>query len=253
MNFTEDTLLAGRVRFLQPSKGFRATLDMLLLAASIEASAKETLCELGAGSGVASLCVAARLPGCSLWLVEKDAGMAALALKNIEIHNRQALAHQNSAEMPERLKVIEADITALPKHLGPFHQVFANPPFYVAGRHRPSELAQRRSAMHADIAGPWPWVKAARRLLRPRGRLTLVDAADRLPELLAALTAEKFSAIEIMPLWPRLGDAAKRILLRARLNRKTPPRLLAGHVLHEEFEYTNEIKDVIAGGALAWR
>ncbi len=43
----------------------------------------------------------------------------------------------------------------------------------------------------------------------------------------------RFGAVEIIPLWPRLGEAAKRVIVRARKDRQTPCTLHPGLVLHE--------------------
>ena len=87
----------------------------------------------------------------------------------------------------------------------------------------------------AHVEGPEPlgaWIAGARRCLKPRGRLALIHRADRLPEILARLQAG-FGDIEILPLWPMRGRAAKRVILRARLGARGGATLLAGLLLDE--------------------
>ena len=60
---TEDALLGGRVRLLQPRRGYRVAVDAVLLAAAIDAAAGERVLDLGAGVGAVGLCLAARVPG----------------------------------------------------------------------------------------------------------------------------------------------------------------------------------------------
>ena len=48
-DFTEDSLLGGRVRLIQPRRGHRVGTDAVLLAASADARAEETVYDLGAG------------------------------------------------------------------------------------------------------------------------------------------------------------------------------------------------------------
>ena len=67
--FTKDWLLGGRVCLKQPSKGYRVSIDSVLLAASIPAVEGEHLLELGSGTGAASLCLLKRVSGCKLSLI----------------------------------------------------------------------------------------------------------------------------------------------------------------------------------------
>jgi tRNA1(Val) A37 N6-methylase TrmN6 len=59
----EDRLLGGRVRLLQPLKGYRAATDPVLLAAAVAARPGQRVLDLGCGAGAAVFCLAARVPG----------------------------------------------------------------------------------------------------------------------------------------------------------------------------------------------
>ena len=53
-----------------------------------------------------------------------------------------------------------------------------------------------------------------------------------------------------MPLWPKAGRAAKRVIVRARRGSRAPLRLLPGLVLHEaDGRYTRAAEDVLRRGA----
>ena len=64
-----DGFLGGRVQAWQPAAGYRAGVDAVLLAAAVPARPGDTALELGAGAGVASLCLATRVPGLSVTAV----------------------------------------------------------------------------------------------------------------------------------------------------------------------------------------
>ncbi|MDH3738917.1 MAG: methyltransferase, partial [Alphaproteobacteria bacterium] len=59
---TEDWLLNGRVRFHQPTNGYRVAIDPILLAATVVARAGDRALELGCGTGAAALCLHHRVP-----------------------------------------------------------------------------------------------------------------------------------------------------------------------------------------------
>lgn len=83
---TEDALLGGRVRLLQPSRGYRVAVDAVLLAAAIETVPGDRVLDLGAGVGAVGLCLAARVPGCTIVGIELQAGLAALAVRNAALN-----------------------------------------------------------------------------------------------------------------------------------------------------------------------
>ena len=51
-NTTADEFLGGKLLIKQPRNGYRAGIDPVLLAASVNAKAKQTVLELGCGVGV---------------------------------------------------------------------------------------------------------------------------------------------------------------------------------------------------------
>jgi tRNA1(Val) A37 N6-methylase TrmN6 len=59
---TENTVLDGRVRLLQPERGYRAGMDAALLAAACEAADGARVLEAGCGVGAALLAAASRWP-----------------------------------------------------------------------------------------------------------------------------------------------------------------------------------------------
>src|SRR6516164_6698643 len=79
-------------------------------------------------------------------------------------------------------------------------------------------LANRVRAVCLDVAA---------RLLRPQGALTLIWRADGLAEVLAAL-ASGYGAIAIMPVYPKPGAAAIRVLVSAAKGSNAPLTLLPG-------------------------
>ena len=51
----------------------------MLLAAAVAAEAGETVLDVGAGTGAAALCLAARVPGCAVAGLERDPELLAIA------------------------------------------------------------------------------------------------------------------------------------------------------------------------------
>ncbi|MEO8531743.1 MAG: methyltransferase, partial [Deltaproteobacteria bacterium] len=153
--------------------------------------------------------------------------------------------------------VITADFTAkIFKENAGFHHVLANPPYFTQGS--PSTDDGRHAALHEDTPLPL-WIDTARKLLRPRGQLTLIHRADRLGALLAAF-GPQFGEFQIRPLAPRHGQPATLVLIRARRDSKAGTSLLAPIVLHngthhtaDRNDYTPEAKAIMWDGqGLDW-
>jgi tRNA1(Val) A37 N6-methylase TrmN6 len=230
-----ETFLDGRVNVTQPQTGFRSGLDAVMLAAAVPATAGQCVLELGAGAGTVSLCLAARVPGLLVTGVEREASLTALAQDN---------ATANGAHCT----FVAADIFALPAELKrDFDQVFANPPFHGEGQASPDET---RAAALMDGGQLADWLKLGLQRTVSGGFFTTILRADRLNEALAALPEKGVCAF---PLWPRAGEAPKRVIVQARKGSRAPFNLLPGLVLHrEDGSWTPEAEAVLRrGSALA--
>lgn len=77
------------------------------------------------------------------------------------------------------------------------------------------------------------WLKFARALVRPKGVLTMIIPPAQLSTALETVTRTGLG-VQITPLWPRAGEPAKRLILRAQMNSNAPMQLHAGLALHDQ-------------------
>jgi len=226
-----ETFLDGRVKVAQSETGFRSGLDAVMLAAAVPAQRGQTALELGAGAGTASLCLLERVPGIALTGVEINKGGAALAQDNAAANNMQA-------------EFVCADIFALPPELKrDFDQVFCNPPFHGEGQVSPNEM---RATALMDQGRLDDWLRIGLQRTVSGGFFTAILRADRLNQALAALPEK---GVAIFPLWPKAGEAAKRVIVQVRKGSNAPFALLPGLVLHQvNGAWTPEADDVLRRG-----
>lgn len=218
---TDDAFLSGRVQVRQPAHGFRAGLDSVMLAAAVTASPRQHVCDLGVGAGVASLCLAARVGQLHITGVEIDRGLAELA---------QANAARNHAASFE---VVIADVLRRPRNLErqSFHHVITNPPFHSTERGTRAPRSDKARATSAPARELVDWLRFARALARPKGWVIAILPSEQLPLALEALSPQGKGA-EVIPLWPKAGVDAKRIIIRTRMNSNAGLRVLPGLILH---------------------
>jgi tRNA1(Val) A37 N6-methylase TrmN6 len=240
---TRDSFLDGRLHLYQPQNGYRAGVDPVLLAASVNARSGQSVLDLGCGVGAAVLCLASRVPALDLWGVELQPDYA-------------QLARRNGDENGVSLTVVTADLTDLPEPLrdARFDHVIANPPYYCPGAHSMARDAGRGVAL-SEIETPLTdWLAVAARRLAPKGYLHMIQRVDRLPEMLAGCTG-RLGSVEVLPLAARVGRAPDRVILRARKDGKAPFRLHVPVLMHKGVRhkrdgdsYTSEISAVLREG-----
>lgn len=218
---TDDHLLGGRVSLRQPACGYRAAIDPVLLAAAVPAAAGERVLDLGCGVGAAMLCLAVRIPGVFVTGLERQADLAGLALANIAANG-----------LAQRARVVHGEVATLEGLASErFDHVMMNPPFLAAGSGTRSPHATKGLSTTEGDADLALWVDAAHRALVPRGWLTLIHRADRFDTAVAAL-APRYGAVTLISLWPRAGEPARRVLIRARKGVRSPATIHPGLVLH---------------------
>jgi tRNA1Val (adenine37-N6)-methyltransferase len=236
-DLSRDAFLCGRLHLWQPVKGYRAATDPVLLAACVDARAGQRVLDLGCGAGAASLCLAARVPG--------------LVQAGLELQPAYAdLARRNAVANGVTLEVVEGDVAEMPVVLRrAFDHVIANPPYYPPGG-TPSPDPGRATAL--QVATPiTAWVSSGLRRLAPGGWLTLILSTDLLPDVLALAPHAT-----VLPLAPRAGRAAPRVIVQVRKLGRSPFRLLPPFVIHagathdgDRENYTPDAEAVLRGGA----
>ena len=217
---TEDTLLGGKVRLLQPRRGYRVAVDAVLLAAAVDAKAGDRVLDLGAGVGAVGLCIAARVPECMVVGIELQPALHAIAERNAALNGPTLIG-------PGRVRPIQHDLAApLPADLGLFDHVATNPPYLAAAVADPSPDRSKALATVESSAGLARWLEAATGAVKPAGTLTIIHRSDRLAEIVDHLDRLGFGDVTTKALPP-----AARVIVRAHrastpTRRESPPLVL---------------------------
>lgn len=179
----EDLETRGLV-ILQKKKGYRFNSDSIILANLTEAEKGETVVDLGCGSGVIGLLIAAKKKARVVG-VELQHSLADMAKRTVRANGMQ-----------DRMDIIEGDIreieTLLPAAYA--HRVVVNPPYYKAGSGDVNGNEEKAIARH-EIAVTLADVLAAMKyLLKEGGVGYIILPCEREKEADKAFTAAGLSA-----------------------------------------------------------
>jgi len=227
-------ILGNRLTLAHLPNGFKTSMDSVLLASACKAKSGERLLDMGCGVGGAGFCVLARVEGVDLMGVDIQAEQIELAQQN---------ARDNKFE---NTQFETSDIIDF-KREKEFHHIIMNPPYLEGGKHLRSPHPEKATAMgHEENAHSIKdWIDIAHFNLKSNGTLTIIHRADQVDEIIRAMS-KRFGAIEIIPLWPKAGVNAKRVIIRCIKDRRSPSTLHSGLILHEvDGQYTIETDKIL--------
>ncbi len=232
---TEDALLGGRVRLLQPARGYRIAIDAVLLAAAVDAAPGDDVLDLGAGVGAVGLCLAARVPFCKVTGIELQPALVALADRNARLNH-----------VKDRVRTLLHDLAQpLPAELGTFDHVVTNPPFLPAAVADPSPNRIKALATVESSADLRRWLTVATGAAKPAGCVLMIHRSDRLGEIAGHLGCLGWGDVTTKPLPP-----AARVLIRARRAASLKLQQSPPLVLHRaDGGYTDEAEAILRHAA----
>jgi tRNA1Val (adenine37-N6)-methyltransferase len=238
---TFDSICGGEVRVLQRRRGYRFTLDPILLAhfAVYEAGAiRGRLMDLGTGCGIIPLVLARRLGCGSLTGLELQPRLFSLAERNVHLNRceREVSLVQGDLRYVERL---------FPR--GNFSHVLCNPPYRTREQGRISMDMEKALARHEIACELQDVARAAAWLLRCRGSFCVVYPASRLSELMAVLRAEKLEPRTVRMVHSRAERPAKLVLLHAVKGAPCGLTVLPPLVIHADDEqaFSREVSAMV--------
>jgi len=190
--------------------------------------------EFGAGAGVASLCLAARMPHVCITGIEIDPELVRIANENAV---RNAVA--------DRVSFITGDAAVLTPHVGGADHVFFNPPFHPDTGQK-SPIAARDRATRDSHHAVREWTGRALSLVRNGGTVTAIVRADRVKDIQNA--AGPYGGL-VFPLLPRADTKPKRAIVRIVKANGAGFSHSAGLILHEaDGRNTEAAEDVLRHG-----
>lgn len=241
-NITENSFLDGKLSIFQPIKGFRAGLDSVLLAASVNAQSGEKVLEIGAGVGTVLFCLMNRISGLEATGIEIMEEYHTLSLINAKRNKINANLILGDFFTYENLKKKN------------FDQIFFNPPYYPVSNYK---ISDNKLLDIANIEYPGilkRMLNFSLKRCKPYGYITLIHRPARISDILSILK-NGAGDIKILPIVSSNSKSASRIIIRARKSAKGDTKLLNPLFLYKDEkkigqkkQYTSEIHNILRNG-----
>ena len=173
-----DDLLIGKLKIIQNEAEFCFSLDAILLAHFATVRQGASVVDLGTGTGVIALLLAAREAGQVVGL-ELSQSMATMANRSVILN-----------ELQHQVEIVQGDLCKVKGLLpsGHYDLVVSNPPYRPIGGGYISPNDKVAMAKHEVTATLQDVVNAAKYLVKTRGRFAMIHLPERMTEILIAMS-----------------------------------------------------------------
>ncbi len=230
-----DDLILGGMQVIQSTRGYRFSLDAVLLAHFSESVPNQAV-ELGGGSGVVSLIMAWRCPRTSFTLIEIQPAMVDRARRSIALNG-----------LEERMEVLEGDIRDIESLMqrGSADLVVSNPPFWKKGEGKISSNSEEAIARHELNLNLEELVQKGSYLLRQGGKMDIIHRAERLEEATEIFRRYKMPVRKLRLIHSFIDREARLVLIEAEKNRPGPLHIMPPLIIYDKAgEYGTELRQI---------
>ncbi|MCP4115508.1 MAG: methyltransferase [Desulfobacteraceae bacterium] len=209
--YTTERFFNDAISVRQPEKGYRFSVDPVLLAGHAAPRPGERIADLGTGCGIMPLILSHRYPDTRITGIELQAELAALARKNME-ENRLSGA----------ISILTKDIRTLgPADLGGcVDLVITNPPYKKQKSGRINPDPQKAIARHEIELTLAELLASAARILVSGGRFIIIFPAERLGELMQGMEKNGMGPGSARFIHTKRDRIAKRVILTGIKNQR---------------------------------
>ncbi|MFH1490519.1 MAG: methyltransferase domain-containing protein [Pseudomonadota bacterium] len=199
-----DDFMEGRLKIIQSRRGYRFSIDAILLSQFVSIKPKDIVVDLGTGCGVIPLILLLRRPLGHVFGLEIQPAMAGQAARNALLNG-----------FSEKMEIILGDMRHAPLKPSSADLVVCNPPYRKMNTGRINPDPQKAIARHEIMASLNDILTAAKRILKINGRLAMIYPAVRLTDILGMLRDHALEPKRMQVIYPGLESEAKLVMLEA--------------------------------------
>lgn len=231
-----DELHRNGYRIIQNEKLFCFGMDAVLLSGFAQVKEGECAIDLGTGTGIIPILLAAKTKG---------KHFTGLEISEISADMAQRSAVLN--DLTQRLDIVRGDIKEAGEMFAPasFDVVTSNPPYMIGEHGLVNSDLEKAAARHELLCNFEDVVRAAAKLLRSGGRFYLVHRPFRLAELMNTMSKYRLEPKRMRLVYPYVDREPNMVLIeavRGGRSRMTVEKPLI--VYDKPGVYTKEIIDI---------
>ncbi|EFK10719.1 methyltransferase small domain protein [delta proteobacterium NaphS2] len=201
-----DLFLEGRLKLIQFKKGYRFSIDAVLLSQFAAVQPQDVVIDLGTGCGVIPLILLLTKPLGHVFALEIQPELVRQAWRNARLNGLEKM-----------MDVVRGDFCRPPLASGSANLVICNPPYRKMKSGRINPDPQKAIARHELLGSLDSLLRAGAALLAKKGRFALVYPAARLTEVFGCMRRVNLEPKRVRIHYPDLVSNAKLALIEATL------------------------------------
>lgn len=229
-----DDLNIQGYKIIQKPKGFCFGIDAVLLSHFVVLEKEENCLDLGTGTGIIPILLAAHYSNKQLIGLELQEDYADMAQRSVD-YNR----------LEDRVSIIQGDIKQAATVFAPssFAVVTSNPPYIKKGKGLLSARRDKMIARHELECTLGDVVCQAAQLLQPRGRFYMIHRVQRMAEIMDTLSRYRLEPKRIRLVHPTVDKEANLILVESVKGGSPSVKVMAPLIMYDEqANYTLEMR-----------
>ena len=201
-----DDLHRNGFQIIQNGKLFCFGMDAVLLSGFAKVKAQGTALDLGTGTGIIPILLAAKTQGRHFTGLEISPTSADMAARSVLLNDLQ-----------ERVEIVRGDIKEAGELFAPasFDTVTSNPPYMIGQHGLVNPDLEKAAARHEILCTLEDVVRAAAKLVRPGGSFFLVHRPFRLAEIIRTLSQYGLEPKRMQLVYPYVDREPNMVLIEA--------------------------------------
>lgn len=231
-----DDLQIKGYEIIQSPGRFCFGIDAVLLSGFANVKPKESLLDLGTGTGILPILMAAKYEGKHFYGLEIQDESADMARRSV-LHNH----------LEEKIDIVNGDIKEASKIFGAasFEVITTNPPYMIGEHGLKNANEALYIARHEALCTLDDILRESARLLKPKGRFFMVHRPFRLPEILSKMIEYHIEPKRMQLVHPYVNKEPNMVLIEGLRGGRPRMKVEAPLVIYKENgEYTKEILEV---------
>lgn len=231
-----DTLKVSGFKVIQEEKRFCFGIDAVILSDFARIKNNEKICDLGTGTGIIPVLLAAKNPSVKIDALEIQTESADMAKRSVQLN-----------ELESRINITEGDIKNASAYFekNTYDAVTSNPPYMIAEHGEGNGNDEKTIARHEVLCTLEDVVRSASELLKSQGRFYMIHKPFRLAEIFSVMMKYKLEPKRMRLCYPYVDKEPTMVLIEgvkcAKSRIKIEPPLI---VYEKNGGYTQEVQEI---------